>query len=257
MSAATLLGLSSLVYFKGYDGFIYTISFFVGWPIILFLMAERLRNLGKFTFADIASYRLDQNRIRTFAAFGSLTVVCFYLIVQMVGAGQLIQLLFGLEYNYAVVIVGMLMMVYVTFGGMTATTWVQIIKACLLLGGGTLLMLLAFAQVRLLTSRTCSRRPSLLTVPASSHHGAGHADGRSGVRRVAVAGIALRYCRPAAHHDALLHRAECQGSAQVGVLRHRLHRLLLPRRHGAGHFRHRHRRPGSRRSSKAARSAAS
>jgi cation/acetate symporter len=146
MSAATLLGLSSLVYFKGYDGFIYTISFFVGWPIILFLMAERLRNLGKFTFADIASYRLDQSRIRTFAAFGSLTVVCFYLIVQMVGAGQLIQLLFGLEYNYAVGIVGILMMVYVTFGGMTATTWVQIIKACLLLGGGTLLMVLAFAK---------------------------------------------------------------------------------------------------------------
>ena len=88
MSAATLLGLTSLVYAKGFDGFIYTISFFVGWPIILFLMAERLRNLGKFTFADIASYRLDQNRIRTFAAFGSLTVVCFYLIVQMVGAAS-------------------------------------------------------------------------------------------------------------------------------------------------------------------------
>jgi cation/acetate symporter len=146
MSAATLLGLTSLVYAKGFDGFIYTVSFFVGWPIILFLMAERLRNLGKFTFADIASYRLDQNRIRTFAAFGSLTVVAFYLIVQMVGAGQLIQLLFGLEYNYAVICVGLLMMVYVTFGGMVATTWVQIIKACLLLGGGTVLMLLAFSQ---------------------------------------------------------------------------------------------------------------
>ncbi len=146
MSAATLLGLTSLVYAKGLDGFIYPVSFFVGWPIILFLMAERLRNLGKFTFADIASYRLDQNRIRTFAAFGSLTVVCFYLIVQMVGAGQLIQLLFGLEYNMAVVSVGILMMVYVTFGGMVATTWVQIIKACLLLGGGTVLMLLAFSK---------------------------------------------------------------------------------------------------------------
>jgi cation/acetate symporter len=146
MSAATLLGLTSMVYFKGYDGFIYAVCFFIGWPIILFLMAERLRNLGKFTFADIASYRLDQNRIRTFAAIGSLTVVCFYLIVQMVGAGQLIQLLFGLEYNYAVVVVGLLMMVYVTFGGMTATTWVQIIKACLLLGGGITLMLLTLAQ---------------------------------------------------------------------------------------------------------------
>ena len=146
MSAATLLGLTSMVFFKGYDGFIYAVCFFIGWPIIMFLMAERLRNLGKFTFADIASYRLDQNRIRTFAAIGSLTVVCFYLIVQMVGAGQLIQLLFGLEYNYAVVVVGILMMVYVTFGGMTATTWVQIIKACLLLGGGITLMLLTMSQ---------------------------------------------------------------------------------------------------------------
>ena len=146
MSAATLLGITSMVYFKGYDGFIYAVCFFIGWPIILFLMAERLRNLGKFTFADIASYRLYQNRIRTFAAIGSLTVVCFYLIVQMVGAGQLIQLLFGLEYNVAVAVVGILMMVYVTFGGMTATTWVQIIKACLLLGGGISLMLLTLAQ---------------------------------------------------------------------------------------------------------------
>ncbi len=146
MSAATLLGLSSLIYFRGYDGFIYMIGFFVGWPVILFLMADRLRNLGKFTFADIAAYRLDPTRIRTFAAVGTLTVVAFYLIVQMVGAGELIQLLFGIEYNYAVIAVGVLMMVYVTFGGMVATTWVQIIKAVLLLAGGTLLTLLAFYQ---------------------------------------------------------------------------------------------------------------
>lgn len=146
MSAATLLGLSSLVFAKGYDGFVYTISFFVGWPIILFLLAERLRNLGHFTFADIASYRLDQNKIRSFAAIGSLTVVCFYLIVQMVGAGQLIKLLFGLDYNVAVVVVGVLMVVCVTFGGMIATTWVQIIKAVLLLGGGAMLAFLALSR---------------------------------------------------------------------------------------------------------------
>ncbi len=146
MSAATLLGLSSLVFSKGYDGFIYTVGFFVGWPIITFLMAERLRNLGRFTFADIASYRLDQTKIRTFAAFGSLTVVCFYLIVQMVGAGQLIQLLFGLDYPIAVVVVGVLMLVYVIFGGMIATTWVQIIKAVLLLVGGTTLAVLAMSE---------------------------------------------------------------------------------------------------------------
>ncbi len=146
MSAATLLGLSSMVFATGFDGFIYTISFFVGWPIILFLLAERLRNLGRYTFADIASYRLDQSKVRTFAAMGSLTVVCFYLIVQMVGAGQLIKLLFGLDYAVAVIIVGVLMVVYVTFGGMIATTWVQIIKAVLLLGGGVLLCALALSK---------------------------------------------------------------------------------------------------------------
>ncbi len=146
MSAATLLGLSSLVFAKGYDGFIYTVAFFVGWPIITFLMAERLRNLGRFTFADIVSYRLDQTRIRTFAAFGSLTVVCCYLVVQMVGAGQLIKLLFGLDYRTAVMVVGALMLVYVIFGGMIATTWVQIIKAVLLLVGGSTLALLAMAE---------------------------------------------------------------------------------------------------------------
>ena len=146
MSAATLLGLSSLVFLRGYDGFIYTISFFIGWPVILFMLAERMRNLGRFTFADIASYRLQQSSIRTFAAFSSLTVVCFYLIVQMVGAGQLIKLLFGLDYPVAVAVVGVLMVVYVTFGGMIATTWVQIIKAVLLLSGGLLLLALAMSQ---------------------------------------------------------------------------------------------------------------
>ena len=146
MSAATLLGLTAMVYGKGYDGYIYMIAFFVGWPCILFLMAERLRNLGRFTFADITSYRLNQGKVRTMAAISSLTVVCFYLIAQMVGAGQLIKLLFGLEYEVAVVAVGALMMVYVTFGGMIATTWVQIIKACLLMTGGTIVMILSMSQ---------------------------------------------------------------------------------------------------------------
>ncbi len=146
MSAATLLGLTAMVYSQGYDGYIYMLAFFAGWPIILFLMAERLRNLGRFTFSDITAYRLDQGKVRTMAAISSLTVVCFYLIAQMVGAGQLIKLLFGLEYNVAIFAVGILMMVYVTFGGMVATTWVQIIKACMLLAGGTLVMILAFSQ---------------------------------------------------------------------------------------------------------------
>ena len=146
MSAATLLGLTAMIYGDGVDGYIYMVAFFVGWPIILFLMAERLRNLGKFTFADITAYRLSQGPVRTMAAISSLTVVCFYLVAQMVGAGQLIKLLFGLDYNVALVVVGVLMMVYVIFGGMVATTWVQIIKACMLLAGGTGIMLLAFAQ---------------------------------------------------------------------------------------------------------------
>jgi cation/acetate symporter len=146
MSAATLLGLTSLVYTTGYDGFIYCIAFYACWPFIMFVMAERLRNLGKYTYADIVSYRLDQRQVRTMAAIGSLTVVIFYLTAQMVGAGQLIKLLFGLPYWSAVVLVGVLMVIYVTFGGMIATTWVQIIKACLLLGGGTMVMLLAFWQ---------------------------------------------------------------------------------------------------------------
>ena len=135
MSAAAFLGVSGLIYLKGYDGVIYAVSFLVGWPVILFFMAEKLRNLGKFTFADIAAYRLGQKEIRTLAAFGSLSVVILYLIAQMVGAGKLIQVLFGMEYEYAVFMVGALMIIYVTFGGMLATTWVQIIKACLLLSG--------------------------------------------------------------------------------------------------------------------------
>jgi len=146
MSAATLLGLTAMIYGQGFDGYVYMMAFFAGWPLILFLMAERLRNLGKFTFSDITAYRLDQGKVRTMAAVSSLTVVCFYLIAQMVGAGQLIKLLFGLDYNVAIVAVGLLMMVYVTFGGMVATTWVQIIKAGMLLAGGTLVMILAMSQ---------------------------------------------------------------------------------------------------------------
>jgi cation/acetate symporter len=146
MSAASFLGISAAVYLNGYDGLIYSIGFLVGWPVITFLMAERLRNLGRFTFADVAAYRFEQTPIRVFAASGTLVVVAFYLIAQMVGAGQLIKLLFGLEYWVAVVIVGTLMMVYVLFGGMTATTWVQIIKAGLLLAGATFMALMVLAQ---------------------------------------------------------------------------------------------------------------
>ncbi|MFS6938272.1 MULTISPECIES: cation acetate symporter [Neisseria] len=137
MSAASFLGISAMVYTTGYDGLIYSTGFLVGWPIVLFLVAERLRNLGKFTFSDVVAYRLKQKPVRVFAASGSLLVVILYLIAQVVGAGKLIQLLFGMSYTSAVIIVGALMVAYVLFGGMLATTWVQIIKAVLLLSGAT------------------------------------------------------------------------------------------------------------------------
>jgi cation/acetate symporter len=146
MSAASFLGISAQIFFDGYDGLIYSTGFLVGWPIILFLMAEKLRNLGRFTFADVASFRFAQPPIRSFAAVSTLVVVAFYLIAQMVGAGQLIKLLFGLPYEYAVMIVGTLMILYVVFGGMTATTWVQIIKAVMLLSGATFMSVMVLAQ---------------------------------------------------------------------------------------------------------------
>jgi len=146
MSAASFLGISGLVFANGFDGLIFSIGWLVGWPVITFLMAERLRNLGKFTFADVAGYRFSQTPIRIFAAAGSLVVVAFYMIAQMVGAGQLIKLLFGMDYLYAEILVGSIMMMYVLFGGMTATTWVQIIKACMLLGGATFMALAVMWQ---------------------------------------------------------------------------------------------------------------
>ncbi|GMU09621.1 sodium:solute symporter family transporter [Corallococcus caeni] len=139
MSAASFLGIAGLVATSGFDGLIYSVGWLVGWPVVTFLIAEPLRNLGKYTFADVVAYRLKQTPVRLSAAVGTLTVVVFYLIAQMVGAGNLIRLLFGLSYETAVVIVGAVMILYVLFGGMIATTWVQIVKAVLLLGGATAL----------------------------------------------------------------------------------------------------------------------
>src|SRR5512146_1772434 len=142
MSAASFLGIAGLVSTKGYDGLIYSVGWLVGWPIIMFLISEPLRNLGKYTFADVVAFRLRQRPIRAAAAAGSIVVVLTYLIAQMVGAGTLIKLMFGLPFELAIVITGALMISYVLFGGMIATTWVQIIKAALLLGGATLLVVL-------------------------------------------------------------------------------------------------------------------
>ncbi len=147
MSAASFLGISGLVYMHGFDGIIYGIGFLVGWPIILFLIAEQLRNLGKYSFADVASYRLKQTPIRLLAAVGSIVTVVLYLVAQLVGSGKLISILFGLHYNTSVVLIGVLLMVLVAYGGMLATTWVQIVKAILLLCATTFLAFMVMAEV--------------------------------------------------------------------------------------------------------------
>ena len=243
MSAATLLGACALVYGRGYDGLLYVVGFFVGWPILLFLMAERLRNLGKYTFADVISERLDRTKMRSFAALGALTVVFFYLIVQMVGAGELVQLLFGVDYTYSVIVVGVLMMVYVAFGGMIATTWVQIIKAVLLLFGGTVLGHPGVRAIRL-QLRDARRQGGRRAQGGIKIMGPGTLLADPDLHLVAVARRRVRPRRAAPHPDALLHRAERQGGAQERVLRERLHRLLLPahlhaRPRRGGHRRHR------------------
>jgi cation/acetate symporter len=164
MSAASFLGIAGLVALSGFDGLIYSIGFLVGWPIVLFLIAEPLRNLGKYTFTDVVAFRLRQRPVRIASALGSLSVVAFYLIAQMVGAGNLIALLFGLDYEWAIGIVGVVMLAYVLFGGMIATTWVQIVKAVLLMAGAALLALLVLAQF--------SFSPLRLFAEASSRYGA-------------------------------------------------------------------------------------
>jgi cation/acetate symporter len=163
MSAASFLGIAGLVALSGFDGLIYSIGFLVGWPVVMFLIAEPLRNLGKYTFTDVVAFRLRQTPVRVASAIGGLAVVAFYLIAQMVGAGNLIRLLFGLPYETAVVIVGLVMLAYVLFGGMLATTWVQIVKAVLLLGGAFLLAMLVLARF--------SMNPLALFAEASRQYG--------------------------------------------------------------------------------------
>jgi cation/acetate symporter len=146
MSAASFLGIAGLVSTTGFDGLIYSTGWLVGWPVVLFLIAEPLRNLGKYTFADVVASRLRQTPVRLAALLGTLSTVIFYLIAQMVGAGTLIKLMFGLSYETAVAIVGAAMIAYVLFGGMIATTWVQIVKAGLLMSGAGVLALLVLVK---------------------------------------------------------------------------------------------------------------
>jgi len=147
MSAASFLGISGLVYLNGFDGLIYSVGFIVGWPIILLLMAEQLRNLGRYTFVDVVSYRLKKVPIRILASCSSILIVLLYLVAQMIGSGKLIEILFGIPYELSVVIVGMLIVILVTFGGMLATTWVQIVKAIFLLSGATFLAFMIMYRV--------------------------------------------------------------------------------------------------------------
>ena len=147
MSAASLLGVSGLIFIGGFDGLIFAVAGIAGWPIVMFLLAERLRNLGKYTFTDAVAMRLDTASVRVLSASGTLIAVVLYLIAQMVGAGKLVEVLFGIPYNWAVMTVGVLMIIYVTFGGMIATTWVQIIKAMLLLFGGTVLSIMVMVHL--------------------------------------------------------------------------------------------------------------
>src|SRR6187455_386210 len=146
MSAASFLGITGLVALRGYDGMIYATGWLVGWPALMFLIAEPLRNLGKFTFADVVAYRFRQVPVRIASAVGGILTLLFYVLAQMVGAGNLISLMFGLPYHWAVISVGAVMLAYVLFGGMIATTWVQIVKAILLLFGVTLLTILVLSR---------------------------------------------------------------------------------------------------------------
>ena len=148
MSAASFLGITGLIYTAGFDGLILAVGALAGWPLMLFVISERVRNLGRFTFTDVVSYRLQQRPIKAIATVGSITVIIFYLVAQLVGAGKLIELLFGLSYEVAVLVIGVLVMVYVTIGGMLATTWVQIVKAILLVLGATLMCILIMALLK-------------------------------------------------------------------------------------------------------------
>jgi cation/acetate symporter len=149
MSAASFLGIAGLIAFNGYDGFMYSVGWLVAYLTVLLIVAEPLRNAGKYTMADLLAYRLKARPVRAMASLSTLTVSTFYMIAQMVGAGALVSLLLkdsGINFSAAVVGVGLLMIVYVVFGGMLATTWVQIVKAVLLMGGTLLLSIFVLAH---------------------------------------------------------------------------------------------------------------
>jgi len=167
LSAASFLGIAGSIALFGYDGFFYSIGYLVGFLVVLFLVAEPLRNLGKYTIADMINARFNAKKVRGVAALSTITIVIFYMIAQLVGAGALIQLLFGIDYWLAVLIVGTMMTIYVLFGGMTATSWVQIVKAVLLMIGTILISVLVLAQFNFNISELFSAAST-----ATSHGGA-------------------------------------------------------------------------------------
>ena len=229
LSAASFLGIAGLIFLFGFDGFLYSVGFLVAFLTVMFLLAERMRNAGKYTIADVLAFRLRERPARTAAALGTLAVVAFYLIAQMVGAGVLIQALVGIDFSLAVVLTGAFMLCYVVFGGMVATTWVQIIKAVLLMAGIVVMSIFVLAQGRLQPDRAVQPRGGAegrrgLDVLARPGHVPGLAD-RHGLARPRAR---ARHGRPAAHPDAVLHRPERQGRALVGRLGDVHHRLLLP-----------------------------
>ncbi len=224
MSAATVLGVTGLMYSTGYDSMVYILGPLAGFSVLIFLMAERFRNLGKYTFTDVASFRLEPVSMKAFGACGSLVVVIFYMVAQMVGAGALIEVLFNIQYAYAVILVGVLMILYVSLGGMLATTWVQIVKAVLLIFAVAVITFLVLAHFGF--SLEAMFRTAVETHPKHmAIMGPGRGRARSRLRRLARDRGQSRPDRPASCPDAVLHRAGCQGSAHLD-LRDPGHRIL-------------------------------
>ena len=200
LSAASFLGIAGLIYLYGFDGFLYSIGFLVAFLTVMFLLAERMRNAGKFTIADVLAFRLRERPARTAAAMGTLAVAAFYLIAQMVGAGVLIQALVGIDFSLAVILTGAFMLCYVIFGGMLATTWVQIIKAVLLMCG--------IVVMSLFVLETVGFNPIALFNEAEAEHDR-RVDVLARSRHVPVLADRHRLARPRAGAG---HRRDCRTS---------------------------------------------
>ncbi len=248
LSAASFLGIAGAIAVYGYDGFLYSIGFLVAWLVALLLVAELLRNAGKFTMADVLSFRLKQRPVRMAAATTTLAVCLFYLLAQMAGAGGLVALLLNVTSDIGqalvIAVVGLLMIVYVLIGGMKGTTWVQIIKAVLLIGGAALMTVMVLAKFGMNFSEILGSAQSAVSGSTTeARRQARRAGARRPVRRqpdvadqlhLAGAGACARHRGPAARADALLHGADRQGGPALGGVGDRPDRRVLPLHAGAG-----------------------